>query len=158
MDTSQKMPMIFIGHGSPMNAIEKNIYTESWKEIGKKIPKPKAILMLSAHSMTEHGMSISITEQPDMIYDMYGFPDELYRVSYPAKGSRKIANITRGLLGEGGFSIAPMDRGLDHGAWSTLIHLFPEADIPVVTMSLDYHMSPRDLVKVGAILSSLRDE
>ena len=89
---SHTMPLIFIGHGSPMNAIEKNIYTSSWKDIGESIrEKPRAILMLSAHWVIEGGIRISTLEKPEMIYDMYGFPPELYRVKYPALGSKEIA-------------------------------------------------------------------
>lgn len=143
---SQKMPLIFLGHGSPMNAIEKNIYTDSWRKIGKRMGKsfqPRAILMLSAHWITEGETHVSTAEHPEMIYDMYGFPPELYRVKYSAPGSLEIANEILDILAKNKLAsecvfYADHRRGFDHGVWSTLIHLFPEANIPVITMSLDY--------------------
>ncbi len=95
---SEKMPLLFVGHGSPMNAIEHNIYTESWREIGSRIPTPRAILMLSAHWITEGEIRIAVHPQPPMIYDMYGFPRELYEIQYPAPGSPEIAEEIQTLL------------------------------------------------------------
>ena len=150
------MPIIFIGHGSPMNAIESNEYTESWRQIAKTLEKPRAILMLSAHWITENETRISTNEKPEMIYDMGGFPPELYRVRYDAPGSREIADEIASLLQNTKIALDPT-RGYDHGVWSTLIHLFPAADIPVITMSLDYRATPRDLVALSESLAILRE-
>lgn len=150
-----KTPILFIGHGSPMNAIEQNQYTESWRKIGKSIPKPRAILMFSAHWITEYETRISTSEHPDMIYDMGGFPPELYQVRYDAPGSREITEEIMSLVPS---KITPdPTRGFDHGVWSTLIHLFPTADVPVITMSLDYRASARELVELGESLAILRE-
>ena len=174
------MPIIFIWHGSPMNAIENNIYTDSWKQIAKNIEKPRAILMFSAHWITENETRISMSENPEMIYDMGGFPPELYQVRYDAPGSKKIAEeicsviakndqvqvsekSENGLLRASQWQnpqtqiILDPKRWYDHGVWSTLIHLFPAADIPVITMSLDYRSTPHDLVGLGASLAILRE-
>ncbi len=153
------MPILFIGHGSPMNAIESNQYTQSWRNIGKTLPKPRAILMLSAHWITEWEIRISMSEKPEMIYDMGGFPPELYRVRYDAPGSREIAEEIIDIFDTKNIKIIPdLTRGFDHGVWSTLIHLFPAADIPVITMSLDYRASPRQLVELGESLAILREQ
>ncbi len=156
MEQKQRMPIIFIGHGSPMNAIENNIYTESWKQIAKTLEKPRAILMFSAHWITENETRVSTAEKPEMIYDMGGFPPELYRVKYYAPGSHEIAEEIDSLLQNPKITLDPT-RGFDHGVWSTLIHLFPTADIPVITMSLDYSATPRDLVDLGESLAILRE-
>ncbi len=172
---SETMPLIFLGHGSPMNAIEENQYTESWKLLGKTLPRPRAILMLSAHWITEGETHVSTTEHPEMIYDMYWFPPELYRMKYDAPGSVEIAGeILEMLTGkehgllrasqwqeqEASEYIFRADhrRGFDHGVWSTLIHLFPEADIPVITMSLDYSQWLDWHYDLGKKLSFLREQ
>ncbi len=174
------MPIIFIWHGSPMNAIENNIYTDSWKQIAKNIEKPRAILMFSAHWITENETRISMSENPEMIYDMGGFPPELYQVRYDAPGSKKIAEeicsviakndqvqvskkSENGLLRASQWQepqtkiIPDPKRWYDHRVWSTLVHLFPTDDIPVITMSLDYRASPRYLVGLGESLAILRE-
>jgi 4,5-DOPA dioxygenase extradiol len=150
-----KMPIIFIGHGSPMNAIEDNIYTESWRNIWKNLEKPRAILMLSAHWITERETRISTQEKAEMIYDMGGFPPELYKVRYNAPGSIEIAEEIFSVLNNPKISLDPK-RGYDHWVWSTLIHIFPAADIPVIMMSLDYRSTPASLVTLGEQLKSLR--
>ena len=177
------LPLLFIGHGSPMNAIENNIYTDSWKQIAKTLEKPRAILMFSAHWITENETRISMSENPEMIYDMGGFPRELYQVRYDAPGSREIAEEICSVIASAPSSwgsdssgsrfraeeprndkvqkqiqiIPDPSRGFDHGVWSTLIHLFPAADIPVITMSLDYRSTPRDLVRLGDSLQVFRE-
>lgn len=154
---TQKMPLLFIGHGSPMNALEENKYTQSWKEIWKKLPKPRAILVFSAHWITENETRIWTGNFPSMIYDMYGFPSELYKVNYPASGSPEIANEIYETLSEAWINISKdPDRGFDHGIWSTLIHIFPEADIPVIPISLDYFASPESLVQFWELLADFR--
>lgn len=150
-------PIIFIWHGSPMNAIETNIYTESWRHIGESIStKPRAILMFSAHWITEGSTHISTSEKLEMIYDMYWFPDELYRVAYNASGSGIIAKEISDSLKE--YTIKEdQNRGLDHWAWSVLIHLFPGADIPVASMSLDYRKDAAWHFELGKKLQDLRE-
>lgn len=153
------MPLIFLGHGSPMNAIEKNIYTNSWREIGESITeKPRAILMLSAHWITEGETRINTTEKPPMIYDMYGFPPELYRISYDCPGSKDIAEEIIQVLSNDYEIQEDNIHGLDHGVWSTLIHLFPDANTPLIQMSLDYSKSPEWHYIFGKKLRSLRDQ
>lgn len=153
------MPIIFLAHGSPMNAIEQNQYTESWRALWQSVEKPRAILMFSAHWITEHETRISAHPHPEMIYDMGGFPDALYRVRYDAPGSPEIAEEIVSTLADSGKSIIlDSTRGYDHGVWSTLIHIFPEHDIPVVCMSLDYHMSPREYIELGQSLAKLREK
>jgi 4,5-DOPA dioxygenase extradiol len=162
------MPVIFIGHGSPMNAIKDNIYTQCWREIWEKIPKPKAIILFSAHWITEWYTAISTAENPEMIYDMYGFPPELYKVKYRAKGDPDLAKKIYSILAKQWtiqyledqschFKMDPT-RWLDHGEWSILLHMFPETDIPVVSISLDYHIALDQLFEIGRALSPLRDE
>ncbi len=154
------MPLIFIGHGSPMNAIEKNQYTESWSQLGKTIPRPRAILMFSAHWITSWETRISTNEHPEMIYDMGWFPPALYRVEYNAPGSIEIAREIKHILEQDADIHIQEDsiRGFDHGVWSTLIHLFPTADVPVICMSLDYSASPEYLFHLGEQLAILREQ
>ncbi len=157
---NNRTPLIFIGHGSPMNAIENNTFTESWKNIGLSIPKPKAILILSAHWITEWKTLISTTNHPEMIYDMYGFPPELYKVEYKPPGSVTLANEILQDLQKShndGIFIEDSVRWLDHGIWSTLIHMFPEADIPIICISLDYRQSPIWHYNLGKSLRKFRD-
>ncbi len=153
------MPMIFIGHGSPMNAIESNIYTESWRDMTKFLQEPRAILIFSAHWITEWETWISTALDPQMIYDMWGFPPDLYRAKYTAKGSPEIAEEIIGILEQKNIKIRrDTNRGFDHGIWSSLMHLFPTADIPVISISLDYRSSPRDLMNLWESLSILRSK
>ena len=154
-----KLPLIFIGHGSPMNAIEKNIYSDSWREIGRGVgTTPRAILMLSAHWITEGITRINTTNTPEMIYDMYGFPPELYRVKYSCPGSKIISEEIIDALSPEYSLIEDGEHGIDHGAWSTLIHLFPEAKIPVIQMSLDYSKTPEWHFNFGKKLQILREQ
>jgi len=148
------MPVIFIGHGSPMNAIEENEYTKGWKEITNSIPKPAAILSISAHWVT-NGTKVSTVENPKTIHDFYGFPKELYDVEYKAKGSTEIALKTIELLD--GIAVADNSWGLDHGTWSVLNVMYPNADIPVYQMSIDMNAMPEELFEIGKKLKSLRD-
>lgn len=149
-----KMPLIFAGHGSPMNAIEQNSFTETWKELGRNIPKPAAILSLSAHWVTR-GSRTSDEEYPRMIYDMFGFPRELYEKKYPAKGAPSIAGRLAELLPDQ--VIMDSGWGIDHGTWSVLCHMFPEADIPVIQLSLDQSLSAREHFDLGRRISPLRE-
>lgn len=150
-----KMPVLFVGHGSPMNAIEDNQFTKEWIEISKKIPMPKAILVISAHWYT-NGTKINDSDKPEMIYDMYGFPDELYEVKHPVLGSPDLAHKVIKLLGDK----VSIDNtwGYDHGAWSVLYQMYPDASIPVVQLSIDYNLKPTDYLEIGKKLSSLRND
>lgn len=149
------MPTVFVGHGSPMNAIEDNAYVRSWKAIAEKIPKPKAILSVSAHWFTE-GTRVNDAEKPKMIYDMYGFPEELYRVVYDAPGSPELAHETIKLVGRD----VKVDNswGIDHGTWSVLCKMYPEADIPVYQLSVDGNASAEIHYKIGQDISALREK
>jgi 4,5-DOPA dioxygenase extradiol len=156
-----KTPLIFIGHWSPMNAIEVNAFTESWKEIGLSIEKPRTILVLSAHWITEWKTLMSTTKNPAMIYDMYGFPPELYTTEYSPPGNPELANeIMKELqiTHKDDLFLEDEVRWLDHGIWSTLIHMFPDADIPIITLSLDYQQSPTWHYNLGKTLSKFRKE
>lgn len=148
-----RMPAIFIGHGSPMNAIEHNQYTEEWDKIGQRY-KPKAILMISGHWFTKGNLTQNET-LPRKVNDMYGFPQELYTMTYPAHNSPHLVEEIFAALGEG----VAIDNswGLDHGAWSVLAHMYPEADIPVVQLSVDRTKSPKEQFEVGRQLAHLRD-
>src|SRR5271154_5007074 len=130
-----RMPAIFIGHGNPMNALQSNAWTAAWETLGRAIPRPRAIVAVSAHWYVR-GTRVTAEEQPQTLHDFGGFPPELFQVSYPAPGSPALARRIQELL-------APIqvlgatDWGLDHGSWSVLAHLFPRADIPVVQLSID---------------------
>lgn len=154
----KKMPVVFIGHGSPMNAIEDNEYTKSWKKIAESIPLPRAILIFSAHWMASGETRISSQIQSKMVYDMGGFPPELYEVRYEAPGSVEISTEIQSLLSQN-YIRATLDtnRWFDHGVWSVLMHMFPDADIPVICMSIDYSSSPESLYKLGESLRILRE-
>ncbi len=150
-----KMPVLFVGHGSPMNAIEINDYTKTWVSIGKRIPRPRAIIVISAHWFTK-GTKIMIDNRPKTIYDMYGFPKELYEITYKVPGSPKIARLCKELIKKD--TEFDDSWGIDHGAWSVLVHMYPERDIPVFQISVDGYASPEEHYKIGKELSTLRDE
>jgi len=149
------MPVIFLGHGSPMNAIEDNAHTREWRRLGASIPRPEAILCVSAHWFIR-GTKVTGEAQPKQFYDMYGFPEELYRLVYPVPGSPELANRVPELLPAK--VEADSSWGIDHGAWSVLTHLFPTADIPVVQLSLDRNAPPELHYRLGAALKPLRNE
>lgn len=148
------MPVLFLGHGSPMNAIEENIFVSNFKKIGKSIPKPNAILCISAHWETK-GTFVTAMKQPRTIHDFGGFPQALFDVQYPAPGSPDLAKETQALIEK---SRVELDHswGLDHGAWSVIKHLYPDANIPVVQLSLDYRQSPQYHYDLAKELSALR--
>jgi len=150
-----KMPVVFVGHGSPMNIIERNRFTEGWIQMAAKLPKPRAIVCISAHWFTD-GQSVSTAEQPETIYDFYGFPEELYQLTYPAPGAPATAGRVAGLLGPA--TGKESRRGLDHGAWSVLRFMFPQADIPVFQLSVNQLNSPQASYQAGGKLKPLRDE
>jgi 4,5-DOPA dioxygenase extradiol len=150
------MPAVFIGHGNPMNALLDNAYTRGWAAIGKDVPRPVAVLSVSAHWYIP-GTSVTAMRAPRTIHDFGGFPPELYRVNYPAPGDPALADRIRGLLAS--MSVNPDGGwGLDHGTWAVLLHMFPHADIPVVQLSIDERQPAEYHYEVGKRLSSLRDE
>lgn len=149
------MPVIFVGHGSPMNAIEENNYTQGWKQIANSVPKPSAILSISAHWET-NGTKVSTLENPETIHDFYGFPQELYDVEYKAAGDKATAKETLELLG----AVATEDTswGLDHGTWSVLRVMYPKADIPVFQVSINRNASPKEHYEIGEKIKILREK
>lgn len=157
MSSSQtKMPVLFLGHGSPMNAIEHNSFTQKLTLIGSQLGRPKAILCVSAHWVTE-GTQITAATTPKIIYDFYGFPDSLYHVKYPASGLTALSHeITQRFSNQ--ILIESPEWGLDHGSWSILKHLFPRADIPVLQLSLDRRKTALQHFELGKELRYLRDE
>jgi len=150
-----RMPVLFVGHGSPMNAIEDNVFSRGFRELAKALPRPRAILAVSAHWYIEGTLSTA-SERPTTIHDFDGFPDELYRMEYPAPGNVELAREVVRLLGER--ASLSQEWGLDHGTWSVLVHLRPEADVPVVQLSLDRGLSPEGHLALGRALAPLRDE
>jgi 4,5-DOPA dioxygenase extradiol len=152
---NKKMPVMFIGHGSPMNAIENNMFVLAWKEISKKIARPKAILSVSAHWVT-NGTMVNEEEKPKMIYDMYGFPEELYRVVYDAPGAQELAHETINLVNRE--VKINNDWGIDHGTWSVLCRMYPDADIPVYQLSIDINASAEEHYIMGEEISCLRQK
>jgi 4,5-DOPA dioxygenase extradiol len=153
---AKPMPAIFFGHGNPMNALARNAYTEGWSAIGRSIPRPTAILCVSAHWYLP-GTAVTAMSTPRTIHDFGGFPKELYKVQYPAPGSPELARLVRDLLAP--VSVEMNESwGLDHGTWSVLCHVFPQADIPVVQLSIDETKPPEFHYELGKRLSTLRDE
>lgn len=154
LPSTDQMPVLFLGHGSPMNAIEENEFVRGFREIGKTIPKPQAILVISAHWETK-GTFVTAMEQPRIIYDFGGFPPELYQVKYPAPGSPQLARETKSIIRKTEVGL-DQSWGLDHGAWSVVKHLYPNADVPVIQMSLDYSQPPQYHYDLAKELASLR--
>jgi len=134
-NSAEKMPVLFLGHGSPMNAIEDNEFVHSWREIGKSLPKPNAILCISAHWETR-GTFVTAMEKPTTIHDFGGFPEALFDVQYPAPGSTELAKETKHIIKKAEVGLDEK-WGLDHGAWTVIKHLYPKADVPVIQLSLD---------------------
>lgn len=154
---TERMPLLFIGHGSPMNAIDSNPYTKTLNVLGENLPKPKAILVVSAHWMTE-GSWITEMQSPKTIHDFYGFPQKLFDVQYPAPGSPEVAKLVRETVADHKIHPDTEAWGLDHGTWSVLRHLYPKADIPVLQLSLHMEKPNQYHVELGKELSKLRDK
>ncbi|MEO5570387.1 MAG: 4,5-DOPA dioxygenase extradiol [Bacteroidia bacterium] len=156
LSSTEKMPVLFLGHGSPMNAIEENEFVTGFRNIGKTISKPNAILCVSAHWETR-GTFVTVMEKPQTIHDFGGFPQALFDVQYPAPGSPDLAKQTKSLIKK--TEVGLDDKwGLDHGAWSVIKHLYPKADIPVIQMSLDYYQTPQYHYELAKELKSLREK
>ena len=155
----KKMPVVFVGHGDPMIALKINEMTETLKKVGKDIIKkhgePKAILCISAHWYTKDTF-IQSTEIPNQVYDIFGFPNELYEVKYPVKGSKELTKDVEKILGNE-VKIND-DWGIDHGTWTVFVHMFPEAKIPVVQLSVDANLSANKAYKLGEKLAKLREK
>ena len=153
----KKMPVLFVGHGSPMNVLDKeNPFNQNFSLITQNVPKPKAILMISAHWYSSR-LQVTSGEHPEMIYDFYGFPDELSQVQYPAPGSPELAKQVQSLLQPENVELNPT-RGFDHGAWAVLKFLYPDADIPVVQLSLNSLKSAEWHFNLAKKLSTLRKQ
>jgi len=150
------MPVLFVGHGSPMNALQDNSLTRAWTVLGRRLPRPRAVLAVSAHWETK-GTLITAAERPRTIHDFYNFPPELYAIDYPAPGDPALARRIETLLAP--HARADLDGwGLDHGVWSVLKFLYPAADIPVVALSMDLRLDTAGHYAVGRALRVLRDE
>src|SRR5882724_7225572 len=154
--TPPRMPVLFAGHGSPMNALEDNTFTRGWQDAARRIPKPKAIVCVSAHWET-CGVYIGATVAPETIHDFYGFPKPLFDVRYPAPGDPALARQIAQLVQSTHIHIDP-DRGLDHGTWSVLRIMYPEADIPTIQLSLDTTQPGTFHYRLARELAPLRDE
>lgn len=156
LTVTEKMPVLFLGHGSPMNAIEENEFVAGFRNIGKDIPKPKAILVVSAHWETK-GTFVTAMEKPRTIHDFGGFPQALFDVQYPAPGSPHYANETKATIKK--TTVGLDDKwGLDHGTWSVVKHLYPKADVPVLQLSIDYTQDAQYHYDLAKELASLRNK
>lgn len=151
---SERMPILFIGHGSPMNAIEDNEFSRRWKQMAKEIPQPEAVLVISAHWLTR-GTFLTAMANPNTIHDFGGFPQELFDVQYPAPGAPALAAETANLLKSVNAGL-DHDWGLDHGAWSVVKHMYPDANIPVLQLSIDYYKPAAWHYSLAKELASLR--
>jgi 4,5-DOPA dioxygenase extradiol len=154
---NHRMPSIFVGHGSPMNALQNNAFTRTLEQWGKNIGQPSAILVVSAHWLTQHETKVTVQAHPKTIHDFGGFPQALFDMQYPAPGAPEFAKQAARLLASRGAQTSD-DWGLDHGAWTVLHHLYPRADIPVFQVSIDYAQAGDYHLAVGRELSALRDQ
>jgi 4,5-DOPA dioxygenase extradiol len=154
LGTSDKMPVLFIGHGSPMNALEDNEFSRAWKSVARQLPVPKAILCVSAHWETK-GTKVTAMQMPKTIHDFGGFPQELFDKQYPAPGSPEMAAETKSLIKKTNVEL-DLEWGLDHGTWSVLAPMFPDAKIPVYQISLDYTQGPQYHYELAKELAALR--
>jgi 4,5-DOPA dioxygenase extradiol len=153
---SIRMPVLFVGHGNPMNAIEENEFSRAWVKVGEQLPPPKAILCISAHWETV-GTKVTAMPQPKTIHDFYGFPAGLFAKKYPAPGSPQLAEDIRATVKSINIQL-DLDWGLDHGTWSVLVRMFPKADIPVLQFSLDRAISTQAHYDLGKELKTLREQ
>lgn len=154
--STDRMPLLFVGHGNPMYAISENKYKAAWEAMGKTLPRPKAVLCISAHWLT-NGTSVAVTAQPKTIHDFGGFPQELFNVQYPAPGAPDYAKMAASAI-QSVKVHEDVEWGLDHGAWSVLRNMYPNADVPVFQMSIDYGKSPRYHFNLAKELAVLRNK
>jgi 4,5-DOPA dioxygenase extradiol len=152
-----RMPVLFIGHGSPMNAVEDNPFTRMLRDLGGRLPRPRAIVCVSAHWMTE-GTWVTAMDRPKTIHDFYGFPQELFDIQYPAPGSSELAARVAATVRDPAVHLDTEMWGLDHGAWSVLRHLYPRADVPVVQLSVHLEQPGEYHYRIGQQLRALREQ
>lgn len=155
--STERMPVLFLGHGSPMNAIEENEFVRGFREVVKTIPLPRAILCVSAHWETR-GTFVTAMEHPKTIHDFGGFPKSLFEVQYPAPGSPAVAQEIKNTVSKFDIGLDASQWGLDHGAWSVIKHLYPEANVPVLQLSIDRFQSPQYHYDLAKELQSLRSK
>jgi len=155
-NSTDRMPVLFVGHGSPMYAIEENEFVQKWRELGADLPKPKAIIAVSAHWETR-GTQVTAMPKPQTIHDFGGFPCELYDIQYPASGNPELATEVMKTV-RNSEVFADQKWGLDHGTWSVLRRIYPNADIPIVQLSLDYNKSPKEHYELAKELASFREK
>ncbi|MBO6573638.1 MAG: 4,5-DOPA dioxygenase extradiol [Balneola sp.] len=156
-ESSKRMPVLFLGHGSPMNGIEDNEFVREFKKQGQQLDKPNAIIVVSAHWET-NGTFVTAMQNPRTIHDFGGFPKELYEVQYPAPGHPELAKEISEYVNPTGTVHLDDKWGLDHGAWTVIKHLFPDADVPVIQLSLDYKMTPQQHYELAQQLKKLREK
>jgi 4,5-DOPA dioxygenase extradiol len=154
-EEDEKLPVLFIGHGSPMNGIENNEFSQTWKAMGQSITRPKAVLVVSAHWLTK-GTHITAMEAPRTIHDFGGFPQALFDVEYPAPGNPGLAKEAKDLITSTNVGLDYHEWGLDHGTWTVVRHMYPDANIPVLQLSIDYGRGPQYHYDLAKQLASLR--
>jgi 4,5-DOPA dioxygenase extradiol len=152
-----RMPAIFVGHGTPFNALQTNRFTQAWSEFGKSIPKPRAILAISAHWYIG-ATAATAMPAPPTVHDFYGFPSQMYEIEYPAPGAPELAAALKELVAPVWVELDRGQWGLDHGTWTVLRHMFPEADVPVIQLSIDGRQPPEYHLDIGRRLAPLRDQ
>jgi len=158
MKATERMPVLFVGHGSPTSAISPNSWTKAWSDIGQRIPRPNAILSISAHWITNGGMQVTASPRPQINYDMGGFPPEMYQLKYPAPGNPVLAKEIENTLQSTIPVHGDTSWGFDHGTWLILRYIFPKADIPLIQLSIDYSKPPSFHFELAKQLQPLRDK